>query len=513
TNLQAGKGPDLAFRAYLHTTVRHTFYDRAKAAARTQPVDEVPEPAADPTPADPAVDTEERRLAARAFQTLPERWRQVLWHTEIEGDTPAQVAPLLGLTPNGVAALAYRARERLRQAYLQAHLADRPPVGDCAENTSMLAAEIRGNLSARDHAKVTRHLEGCAACSALHTELTDLNTDLAALIAPAVLGGTWAAYLGVGSTAVKGGVIAAMAGWPAAAVNQARGVWDKLGPRNATIAAGGAAAVLAAVIAAALVSNQAPPPPGAERPPAEQPPTAPPADDPTDEPTEAPTDEPTDEPAEPENPPESPGRTPPPATTPPASPSKKPPQGPPDPLPKPPVTITPGSRNPTLAAGRSSVLPIRVERAAETGTAAESGASSSGQGGGIGVRSLPWRPIVGHKTGERMVLEVRLPDRIWLSSHVAGDGWRCVRADDTARCARRALRPGESTVAELRLVVARTVSGPQRFTATVKLAGLSATESFDVRITGRTVGPHGDHGKGSHAGRPPRTRGSRRAPE
>jgi DNA-directed RNA polymerase specialized sigma24 family protein len=42
---------------------------------------------------------------------LPERWQAVLWHTEIEGSRPAEVASLLGLTANGVAALGYRARE------------------------------------------------------------------------------------------------------------------------------------------------------------------------------------------------------------------------------------------------------------------------------------------------------------------------------------------------------------------------------------------------------------------
>jgi len=38
----------------------------------------------------------------------------VLWHSEIEGARPAEVASLLGLTANGVAVLAYRAREGLR---------------------------------------------------------------------------------------------------------------------------------------------------------------------------------------------------------------------------------------------------------------------------------------------------------------------------------------------------------------------------------------------------------------
>ena len=42
----------------------------------------------------------------------------VLWHTEVEGQRPAEVAPLLGMSPNSVSALAYRAREGLRQAFV-----------------------------------------------------------------------------------------------------------------------------------------------------------------------------------------------------------------------------------------------------------------------------------------------------------------------------------------------------------------------------------------------------------
>jgi len=70
---------------------------------------------------DPAIAELERRYAVRAFARLPERWRMVLWHTAVEGETPAQLAPRLGLTPGGVAALAFRARARLRQMYHQEH--------------------------------------------------------------------------------------------------------------------------------------------------------------------------------------------------------------------------------------------------------------------------------------------------------------------------------------------------------------------------------------------------------
>ena len=61
-------------------------------------------------------------IAADAFAQLAQRWQTVLLCTEFEGATPAMIAPQLGLTANGVAALAYRAREGLRQAYLDQYL-------------------------------------------------------------------------------------------------------------------------------------------------------------------------------------------------------------------------------------------------------------------------------------------------------------------------------------------------------------------------------------------------------
>lgn len=107
---RSGGGPALAFRPYLVAVVRNVFVDRARGA-RELPREELPECLdgdgdSEPDPFD-------------ALAKLPERWRRVLWHTAVEGRTTAEVAPLLGMAPNAVAALAYRAREGLRQAYLR----------------------------------------------------------------------------------------------------------------------------------------------------------------------------------------------------------------------------------------------------------------------------------------------------------------------------------------------------------------------------------------------------------
>lgn len=65
-----------------------------------------------------AMDSHDRAEVLSALSSLPESWRRVLWSLEVEGHTPREVAAVLGLAPNAVSALAYRARSGLRRAYL-----------------------------------------------------------------------------------------------------------------------------------------------------------------------------------------------------------------------------------------------------------------------------------------------------------------------------------------------------------------------------------------------------------
>lgn len=211
--LQRGGGPDLAFRAYLLTAVRRLHVDRIRSTARLHTTGDL-------TPFDPGVPFRDTALegfesaaAARAFASLPERWQLVLWHTEVERQKPAEVALLLGMTANSVSALAYRAREGLRQAYLSMHTQD---VADdaCARTRAALGAYVRGGLSKRDSARVEEHIEECRRCAAIYLELTEVNSRLGALLAPLLLGSVAAAYLGTtaGGTAVATGTVTALFG-------------------------------------------------------------------------------------------------------------------------------------------------------------------------------------------------------------------------------------------------------------------------------------------------------------
>jgi RNA polymerase sigma factor (sigma-70 family) len=219
--IRRGGGPVEAFRPYLLTAIRRVAYDHIRGRHSQIPTEDVPDHGQPFI--DPAIAGLERSLITRAFLSLPERWTAVLWHTEIEQARPAEVAALLGLTPNGVAALRYRAREGLRQAYLQLHLSG-VRREECQPVADRLGAHVRGALSRRAVRRVEAHLSGCADCRAAHAELASINGSLRGLLAPVFLGGAAAAYLsgaaghagGAGPAAAAAGSVTGAAGGTAA---------------------------------------------------------------------------------------------------------------------------------------------------------------------------------------------------------------------------------------------------------------------------------------------------------
>ncbi len=202
--LLGGGGPDVAFRAYLLTAVRRLHVDKIRSNQKLTTT-------GDMTPYDPGVpftDTAiagfEGGAAAKAFASLPERWQLVLWHLEVENQKPADIAPLLGMSANSVSALAYRAREGLRQAFLNMHSGDLVSE-DCRETHDLLGGYVRGALSKRDAGKVEEHLDHCRPCTAVYLELAEVNSSLAAVLGPALLGAAALGYLGGAGAAAGAG--------------------------------------------------------------------------------------------------------------------------------------------------------------------------------------------------------------------------------------------------------------------------------------------------------------------
>ncbi|KZM33501.1 sigma-70 family RNA polymerase sigma factor [Oerskovia enterophila] len=244
--LQTGGGPDVTFRAYLFTVVRRLSYDLVNGVRRTQPTDDVEtfETAFGPMASteDPTLQGFERSIVTKAYRGLPERWQAVLWYTEVEEMNPAQIAPLLGLSANGVSALAYRAREGLRQAYLQQHLTGAASEG-CEVVNPLLGSYVRGGLAKRENAKVDAHLEGCGECRGLVLELGDVSHGMRAVIAPLVFGVAGLGLVGHALPVVGGGAVAGGAGGAGAGTGASASASGTTAGTSGGAAAGGSGAV------------------------------------------------------------------------------------------------------------------------------------------------------------------------------------------------------------------------------------------------------------------------------
>jgi RNA polymerase sigma factor (sigma-70 family) len=468
--LRAGRGPDSAFRAYLLTALRHTAYDKTRKDRRIELVDDVTAVSGVATEAvsvpfrDTAVAGLERSMAAEAFSRLPERWQTVLWHTEIEGQSPAEVGPILGLTANGVSALAYRAREGLRQAYLQVHLAGTAESADrCRATVERLGAWTRSGLSKRETAQVEAHLDGCERCRALAAELADVNGSLRAVVAPLVLGSVaTTAYLAAAGAKAAGvaGVTAAGSGGAAATTGAAGSL-----PRQLAGVITSAAAVVVAVAVAltsgggqeAPVAQVAPPPVTSQR---QEPPAPPPVPSPQ---PPAPEAEPPPEP-EPPRPEEQPRPEPVPEPQPVAVPEPEP-----EPEPEPPAEQpAPAALVPTVPSGfgltpgaEPEAMPITVRNTG--GTTSEPPVATLVLP--PGVRSAG--PVASF-AGERLV-----------SLQGAAEPPVCPAGTGTVRCETSAgLPPGGAVTFVFRLA-ADAGARPGAITGTVT-AGVSL--SVDVRV-------------------------------
>lgn len=175
--IRRGAGPVDNVRGYLLIVARRVAWEWS---LRRKDVPVTDEELTHRAPSDPDTSGQftERNLIRRAFTSLPERWRRVLWKMEVEGERPAAVATNFGLSPNATAALARRARQGLRAAYLQAHLAsDRSAVG-CRSVLEKLGAYTAGTTSGIERRRIRAHLSTCTSCTGMYAELRDIFVGL-----------------------------------------------------------------------------------------------------------------------------------------------------------------------------------------------------------------------------------------------------------------------------------------------------------------------------------------------
>ncbi|MFF6780815.1 sigma-70 family RNA polymerase sigma factor [Streptomyces sp. NPDC012510] len=394
--VRGGSGPEHAVRAYLLTSVRRVAATWTSSARREQLVDDFAVFAAQASRGAEVSDTTasmssfaagldlgadvralheaEQSMAMRAFRSLPERWQAVLWHTEVEDESPSEVATLFGLDANGTRVLASRAREGLKQAYLQAHVSATLAgnSAECGRYADRLGAYARGGLRTRAERGLRAHLEECAACRLAAGQIKEVAGGIPAVVPIAVIG--WFGAAGYAKTAA---LVAGGAGVGAAGAAGAAAVGGASAGAGASGAGGGAAVealgapakagiavsvagMVAAAVALALAGNDTEDKLPLARPPVSQPVEAPP-EEPAADPSEPPEEPPPGTPAamvpvvpvSKPLPTPSPPPTPTPSATPPApdarttpSPTPTPPPSPTEP--SPPPTPTPPSPAPAV---------------------------------------------------------------------------------------------------------------------------------------------------------------------
>lgn len=201
--LRSGAGPRDILRPYLYTVVKNLAAQQSRKPRET-PIDSLDDWAADEPIHYDSVSDWDDAAAAKAFLDLPNRWRTALWYTEVEGMTPAAAAPLLGLAPNAVAALAGRARSALREKWLGVHVRTKDIAPECEPYRAKLAGLLRGSLSPRATERMDIHLQTCASCQDERDRLQDLNGRLLVLFIP-ILFGLSAAGLATAASGGSGG--------------------------------------------------------------------------------------------------------------------------------------------------------------------------------------------------------------------------------------------------------------------------------------------------------------------
>ena len=184
--LSSGGGPTGSVRAYLLTSVRNGVTTRARRANASDILtdeDSLLENAA-VVPSDPVAAAGELGLMREAFATLPTRWQHVLWRTAVDHESNIAVADELGVSANAVAALARRARQGLRAAYVQVHVSRGVVEPGCAPYIGGLAAMLS---TSEGTTATAEHVRGCARCTERLAELRRVDQNLAGVLSPAVL--------------------------------------------------------------------------------------------------------------------------------------------------------------------------------------------------------------------------------------------------------------------------------------------------------------------------------------
>lgn len=162
-DLTQGKGPNSAFRSYLLLSIRNSIYRGARGIQTSEL------PAENLLPAHEAhiemEQDEETRVVHAALQDLPERWREALLLSEVEGRSLAEIGERFNIAPNAVSALLRRARGGLRRAWVSAHFSGAKLSEECASVIEAFGDFRWGTPTPQQRTWFEAHVRACDTCA------------------------------------------------------------------------------------------------------------------------------------------------------------------------------------------------------------------------------------------------------------------------------------------------------------------------------------------------------------
>lgn len=184
-DLLSGKGPKSSFRSYVLLSIRNRIY----RGSRRDTEDPLPEDHLLPS-SEELSDIEHHentRTVRAALRDLPERWREALVLSEIEGHSLAEIGHKLDIAPNAVSALLRRARAGLRRAWVSAHFSGAQLSDDCASAIEAFGDVRWGKPNAQQRTWFDEHMRACETCA----EQRGAHTWLAEAVGLALLPIFW----------------------------------------------------------------------------------------------------------------------------------------------------------------------------------------------------------------------------------------------------------------------------------------------------------------------------------
>ncbi len=164
----AGRGPTDDAGPYLLRSVRNTATSIGTRGDGRRTTATAHDDLAVLTPPTQPVERDDE--VSEAFRDLPDRFRDVLWSTEIEGATPAELAGN-GADAGAVASLSHRARCALRRSYLSVSTRSRCTDPACRSTRSAMPSVVLGDAAASTVARVDRHVVTCGDCAAVFDQM------------------------------------------------------------------------------------------------------------------------------------------------------------------------------------------------------------------------------------------------------------------------------------------------------------------------------------------------------